>query len=486
MNLPRRLSRPLRFAAEVGGLSEERAAQYFLDAEVAIRLESECAANQDARETFRLAVNMLVRFCPRLTVVLPSEARELWTVGEDLAADIVGTVSAVRTIASDPDWHEFDAVLNIGRERRGDLPWITINSTGWLARIAPPGTGELHCAPASPNAVGALAAACLGAGQIFLILLSRETIHAPVELSLFDHADGQPGVLDPGPELPKQPVELDALLVGCGGVSNGLGYALRRLPIVGRLDAVDRQSVREENLGPYVGAYLEHLGMPKTVCMKGLLAPKIDVVSWAEEFELFKLRLGLGLRRLPSLALAGLDNVATRHSLQRLWPGTVIDMASGGTTTQTIVKVTARDGICLLEALKRPVGDPDYAEQLAAGTGLSAERIRNSPTEPISEDDVENAPQQFRVKLKEARRRGQLICGRLTDYNLREETYSDDFAPAVPFVTAFSGIVGAAETTKHLMGFGRPLHFQFDFASSRARSLPLRCDPVCECQAQPG
>src|SRR2546421_8005137 len=108
MNMRRRRSRPLRFAAELTGLSEERLADYFQKARVAIRLEPAFGANRDAKETFWLALNMVLRFCPEVTVILPPEARDLETGGRDLANAIRGTRDGVRITGQDPSWHGFD------------------------------------------------------------------------------------------------------------------------------------------------------------------------------------------------------------------------------------------------------------------------------------------------------------------------------------------------------------------------------------------
>lgn len=83
------------------------------------------------------------------------------------------------------------------------------------------------------------------------------------ELSLFDGRAARPGTCGPGPSLPEALVELDGLLVGCGGVAHGWADAIRRLPVSGLVGAVDRQALRTENMGPYVLAGLADLGRPK-------------------------------------------------------------------------------------------------------------------------------------------------------------------------------------------------------------------------------
>jgi len=81
----------------------------------------------------------------------------------------------------------------------------------------------------------------------------------------------------------------------------------------------------------------------------------------------------------------------TRHSVQRLWPETLVDMAAGGLTTQVIVKPSATDALCLLRALDIPPGELEWAERLALETGLSVQRIRSQPVTEITKGDVDAA-----------------------------------------------------------------------------------------------
>jgi hypothetical protein len=380
----------------------------------------------------------------------------------------------------------FAAIVNVGTEILEDLPSTTVNSTGWIARIAGAGSGikRLPWLPHDPNAIGAVAAACLGAGRAFLALAGRPLVTPPLEISLFTQEIGPPGTLLPGPELPAVPAELNAFVVGCGAVSNGWAYTVKRLPIVGRLDAIDRQALKVENLGPYVASRREWLNKPKAEMIAALLAPGIRVTPRPDEWEFFKIRLQFGLP-VPPIVVNGLDNVGTRHSVQRLWPEVLIDMAAGGLTSQVIVKRIRSAGICLLRALDRPADEIDWAERLALETGLRVERIREGATTAITEADVADAPEGKRETLDNARGRRVPICGRVVDQNLRFEGRDPNFVPAVPFVTCFSGVVGAAATMKWLMGYREDasFHFQQSFASGRGRVLKMVCDPGCECQA---
>jgi hypothetical protein len=482
MTLDRYLSRPLRLAAQLRGEDEATLEHLFRRARVLVSLENGFAHIVDAREAFLLAVNQTLRFCPNVAIRVPGSARDLVAVCDALAFGVHGEGHRVeRTDQAGRD--DFDAIITVGVEVMADPRYVTINSSGWVARVAgsSPAAARLHWTPAESNPIGAVAAACLGVGRVFLTLIGHSTPPMISELSLFTYEIGAPGSIALGPPLPSNPLELDAFLVGCGAVSNGWAYAIKRLPVKGRLQAVDRQSLGDGNIGPYVAAVRQWIGRPKAEILREFLGPRIAVTPRPEEFELFKLRLGYGQIEMPRLVVNGLDNVETRHAVQRLWPPTLIDMAAGGTTAQVVVKQVADDSLCLLRALTLPAGETN-AERLARETGLSLDRVRD-PESPITEADVAAAPAGKRPTLEADRRQGQLVCGRITDHNLHGEEYAPDFAPAAPFVTAFSGVVGAAETMKYLMSVqGRPgLHFQAEFRSGRSRALQVRCDSACEC-----
>ncbi len=387
----------------------------------------------------------------------------------------------LRLTTDNVQWNSFDAVLTVGRERLESERAVTINSNGWIARIGGGSGAPLPWRRTHANAVGALAAACLGAGAIAVMLLKLPRSVQAFELSLFEHRAGPLGSLDMGPPLPTDRLDVDALVVGCGAVTNGWAYTVRRLPIRGALEAVDKESLRKENLGLYVLSTWGDLGKPKSALIRRVLRPAISVTPRPEPFDFYKIRIDRRLVRIPRLVIAGLDEIPARHAVQRLWPEVLIDMAGGGTTTQLVIHRTGLTGICLLEALREPEHTLHFAEQMAAATGLSVERIRGNPTDLITAEDVASAHPNHRKALEAARRQGRQLCGRITDHNLYEEGYTDEFAAAVPFVSAFAGVIGAAETMKALMGLSVPLHHQFEFRTMRGRRLELQRSLACEC-----
>lgn len=475
-------SRPIALAARLARTDEAVIAHLFNERRVLIRLEPRRA--HALGETLLLAVNETLRFCPNVTVALDAVDDPLADDVRTIATDIHGDAHALAVaplVAVDPA--DYDAVLNIGPALGAHDAWVAVDGTGWCARVATSaGADALPVATSAPNAYAALAAACLGVGQVFLALVGRPLLTAPLELSLHDLSAGAPNTLAPGPAL--APFALEALLVGCGGVANGFAYATARAPVRGSLEAVDKQSLGPENMGAYVCATCRRLSTAKVDVIHDVLAPAINVVPRPERFLFFRARLAYGQTLVPDLVVVGLDDERVRHDVQRLWPKTMVDLAAEELTAQLIVKDAADDGVCLLGAYRVATDAPDELDELVAALGLPRERVADFESE-INAADIAGAPPDKREHLAAAQARGQRICGRAAALDLGKEQPGVAFTPAVPFVTAFAGIVGAAQTARLSGGGGEgSLHFQFSFLSYRARKVRMRCAPTCECQTR--
>jgi hypothetical protein len=378
-----------------------------------------------------------------------------------------------------------DVILLVGSDVAHDSPSVSVCSGGWLARMAT-SESSIDVLPKGGrvNVLGALAAACLGSSQIFHFLAGIGLAEKPLELSLHKLEQGEIGTLPLGPALPAD-LDLDALLVGCGGVMHGFIYALKRLAITGDARAVDRQRLREENLGPYVASRIQDIELEKAKLVRDYLSPAIDVAPYDEDFyPLFTTRLDRGHFSLPHIVVAGLDRVTPRHIVQRLWPEVLIDMGAGGETAQLIVKRRGSDNACLLELLDRPAAEVDELDRLSKESGFDPEKIRDEMDGPISSEDVARAPAELRESMEEARQRGQLRCGFIRTRALDHEHSGDDFVAAVPFVVAFAGILAAAELVKQMMEPTGGLRYQFSFTSLCGRLVEPRARG-CECREVP-
>jgi hypothetical protein len=464
-------SRPVRSAAQLASVTEAEAHERFSEKCVLVRLADEWVDDADARETFLFAVNLCLRF---VDVAVATDDIDLNDAASELAREITGMPLATRAP---------DITLVVGWAMSHNASTVVICSDGWLARLATSASAIEALPPrrGNSNVLGALAAACLGASQVFHYLAGVGLAVDPVELSLLTLDQGPLGSLAPGPPLPDH-LDLDALLVGCGGVMHGFVYALKRLDVFGRARAVDRQRLREENFGPYVLATFAQRGVKKAQVVRDYLAPAVNVTPYDEDFyPLFTTRLDRGHFPVPPVVVSGLDRVTPRHIVQRLWPDLLIDMGAGGETAQLIVKRRDSTSACVLELLDSPTGE-DELTRLAAESGFAPEAIRDAMDAEITHADVAQAPAPLQAAMEQARRQGQLRCGFIRTRALDHEQTHDDFVAAVPYVVAFTGVLAAAELVKQLTASSGGLRYQFSFASLRGRCVEPRAG-ACECRA---
>jgi hypothetical protein len=478
----RDLSRPIRLATELTGEPEAELTGVFLDRRVMVAIERGMEGDPDARLTVQSLCNQILRFCPNLTV----RCHDATLASECLALARLLHGHGHGLHHSD-DLADADVSITVGTETSATLGAITVNSSGWVARIAtsPGGSCRIPWQRCSANSVGAIAAGCLGAGEVFLRLIGCPVVLREHELNMLTGATGHFGEFGPGPKLPEDWLRIDALLAGCGGVGNGWTETVRHLRVRGTVSAVDRQAVEDENLGPYTVATTGDVGAWKAEVVRRALEPSITVKPYPEELDLFVPRIAEWGMPLSPIVLSGFDAAEPRHTLQRLWPETLIDMAAGGATAQCHIYRAGRGGQCLLGAHTIPLDAVLYADRVAAMTGLRPERITHAYNQAINEDDVAAAPEEYRETLEAARRSGVLICGRITRANREDDKTDGSFAPAAPFVAGLSGAMGASLTVQVLIetapasGF----HWQYNFESGRSRALVMSCAEDCECRS---
>lgn len=272
-------------------------------------------------------------------------------------------------------------------------------------------------------------------------------------------------------------------LIGCGSVMQGWAYTIRRLPVRGRARAVDPDFLGVENLGPYVLAWQTDIGREKVRILADALGPAIAVSPDRDFVEFLEMRIAAGLA-VPPIVIAGLNDPAARHVVQRWWPDQLIDMATDGLNSQVIVKGRADDGTCLVEAIPVNPAVPSTLAQRAASVGLSIERVLADPTGAIGEADLGAADEAQRGRLQVALNAGMARCSRILAQEL-DPTSDPAFGPAAPFVASFTGTLAAGITMRRLSGARAPLHVQRSFQSERSRRLALRAAAECECQHAP-
>jgi hypothetical protein len=470
------LSRPLRLATQITGASPDETRFRLDNAMVYVQIAGKFTRTPDAAILLRSLVDQLSRFCGTVIVSAPAGIAQT-CLDRDRELHHTPRVRVGRRPVSGS---VIDVVVG---DTTGVPGGIVTCSDGWVGKVRSLDTHQLTTAFTAANPIGALTAAALTAGEVFLRLVGVDCPSHAFELSAWTGESGPPDSLPTGPNLPTIPT-IDALLIGCGNVMNGWVAAARALQIAGHVRAVDRQSLGEENFGPYALARRDMIGQPKTALLAKSLQPHITVTPHDEDLDLFAPRVTRWQLPLPGLVITGLDDVEPRHVVQRLWPDVLVDMAAGGTTSQVVVYRRGDAGQCLLGAFTAFEAEPAYVRRVEALTGLRAERFLTDFTTPITSEDVAQAPREHRARLQAAADAGQLVCGFINQASLTTTSTDDDFAPAAPFVSALTGARAAAITVALLVGDDVPggLHWQYNFLSSRARTAIMRCLDTCECR----
>jgi molybdopterin/thiamine biosynthesis adenylyltransferase len=481
MNLDIIYSRPAKTAAR---LAEQAVDHHrFLNKKVLLTGESEILKSVNGQNCFLDAAGLLVRICPNITIDIPAGCDDLRTVCQKFTKRIAfGPGVEYRDRFN--DFGFFDAILSVGTAVNPNLPWTTINSNGWLARVSS-GIHGLPADVAMENPVGALAAASLGVGEVFkrLIKLKPERGELVDGLS-FSLRTYRAGETDCGPALPSS-LDLDLLLVAGGAIGNGAVRLLSQLPCRGRVDIVDPQAYGEENLGTCVLMGTQDIGASKAKTLADhLRGPLLEAQGFEVSFEEY----AQSARALPAFVLNGLDNISARHQVQRaLWPDVVVDGAIGDFMCQVSRHPWPNDVACLICLFREQAGTRTESLQMQV-TGLPLERVLR-PDALVSTSDVENAPVEKRDFLRV--RLGRPICSVIQEgiaQKISEDQQQQGFEPSVPFAACFSACMVVAEMVGHLMKWPSVLapRFQFDFLMGPAygQELPQGRRAGCICSRQ--
>ena len=131
------LSRPIACAAQLAPYAAD--VHRFSDKRVLLTGDAEILATDNGRFLLFDNIRLLVRFCRFVDVWLPASLGELRREAASLAKQIEFT-KPVNFLDDPPNYSSYDAILSVGITGRPDLPWTTINSNGWLARVSSTGT----------------------------------------------------------------------------------------------------------------------------------------------------------------------------------------------------------------------------------------------------------------------------------------------------------------------------------------------------------
>jgi molybdopterin/thiamine biosynthesis adenylyltransferase len=474
-------SRPTKTAEQLGNLAEDR--HRFLHKRVLLTGEQSALTTANGRSCLLDSLRLLVRICPNVTVVLPSDQETLLEEAKGLAQKI--QFGATVQFPAEAEFTAYDAILVIGSRANPGLPLTVVNSNGWLARVSSVDRDlPAECNIANP--IGALGAACLGVGEVFKRLIRLKTERGELQnLLTFSFRTYTMGSEDPGPALPER-IDSDFLIVGAGAIGNGLVHLAAHLPYAGQIDVVDRQKFGDENLGTCILIGPEELPKHKALVMEQYLNDHGKrSKGFSEEFGKFAEHLV----EYPSVVLNGLDNIDVRHEVQRtLWPDVIIDGAIGDFMCQVSRHPWPDDVSCLI-CLFRKADEGKSAQQVQYEvTGLSSSVLAH-PDAVLDEKHLIDVPPEKREFLK--RHLGKPICSVVQEamaQQISADKLEQGFQPSVPFVACFSACMVMSEAVAQMAGWGSKLEprFQFDFliGPAHGQELPQGRRPNCVCGRQ--
>ncbi|TGQ16525.1 MULTISPECIES: ThiF family adenylyltransferase [unclassified Mesorhizobium] len=432
-----------RINATVRGLSGISAPpDRFTDQRVLLTGTPEVLASRNGAEMMRSAVLLLMRMTTDLTVAIPGGFDEL---AEGLAKTARGQAwERAPAFATMPLAEEgYAAILSVGGEASAALPLTVITSNGWLARVSS-GSMAISQRCNQWNPVGAVAAASLGAGEVFKRLLRLKPEHGQlldgISFSLWDYGLSN----DPGPHLPTE-METDLLVAGAGAIGNGVVHLLSQLPLKGRRRVLDVQTYGDENWGTCLrltptaaAARDEKATYLATIWGKGV-EPVVGRIEDAEADANW---------RAPKVVLSGFDNVEARYAVQDLWPDLVIDGAIGPRLEcQVSAHPWSGEIACLRCIFELEHGEPAENVQRRL-TGLSVAALRQA-SRALSRQDVADAEPEKRNWL--IGQIGKPICSVFEA--ARQFAGGDvaaDFRPSVPFVATMSASMMVTELVRYL------------------------------------
>lgn len=275
---------------------------------------------------------------------------------------------------------------------------ITVDASAWGFLL-----GSVADVSPARVPVGRLAGAAVATGEAFKLAFMRlhpnatfsaRLIPSSGPFSLWDHS-----ATLAGPDL--EHVELDALVVGAGGVGAGeiICFGDFGNMLSGTIRLVDGDIIEMHSLNRVIyatidGAASSRLKVEDAVSYLRSRLPHVRVDGQPVHYETFKNSIGSrAVRRFP-LVVTGVDSDDVRWEVQRDLPRVLVDGATGADANCTIQRVAFLDGACVGCARPprpaRPADDREcdaspapHAPSVSfvsffAGVGAAAEAVKSS------------------------------------------------------------------------------------------------------------
>ena len=428
---------------------------------VCLTFDDAATVSPEGKRSIELAVNLLARLYPRLSIV-PKGSR-----AEAAVADLRAIAGAINpNIEIVPDIAATTVFLAVGNaEVEAGVPVVYIGSEGWVARVStrgPVGSGD------TLNPFGAGAAACFGAANIFRLIFASHLPGGEVDeafsMSLLDYMPSAETPLNP----PLVPIDLgESYLIGLGAIGNGAVWALAKThDLSGVLHLVDGETIELSNLQRYVlTAQADEHGSKVAVAAKQFAGTNVHAQPHHQKWGDF-------LKDVPhwrfNRVAVAIDSDEDRRAVQAALPRWVVNSWTQPGDLGVSRHEFLGDDACLM-CLYLPQGEGQHLDRIIAeaiGLPDAFMEIRNRLhlNLPTGRDLLERAAASMGVELEPLLRfesepissfYRQAICGGVVlrlGGTLGGTAKHQMAAVPLAFQSALAGIMLAAELVAHAGG----------------------------------
>jgi molybdopterin/thiamine biosynthesis adenylyltransferase len=479
-------SRPLGVASELGA-TELDADTVFAKC-VVLTGEHATLSTRNGQWCFLDSLRLLSRVVGVLEVAIPDGLPELEREVELLVPELWSQGTVHRVQPEQASFSSATAILNVGSEVRSNLPWTSILANGWVARCTS-GRTALPAPADQDNPVSCMLAASFGVTEVFKRVYGVPVdVASPMENVAFSLFELNNEFQDYGPQLPTSISLPNTLVLGAGAIGNGLVLLLSQLPLHGRVLLMDKQNFGAENYGTCTLLDLaEWIGKPKAKMLANWLRSR-SVLEIQDEMSTIETALDENVFKHPvNLVINGLDDVAARRAVQKLWPSLLVDggINSAGAAVVTYTPVH-RKFACLRCNFKGP--NENAGALQAKATGLNSSSLEGDPNRLITDEDIAKADEPAREWLREQQRAGQTICSTIST-GMADKlglALAKGFRPSVPFVATASAALVIAQVLRNLLWPEQKFIHEFQFSSlfvgaSTGARIGRLASPDCEC-----
>jgi molybdopterin/thiamine biosynthesis adenylyltransferase len=285
------------------GFDEERFAAA-VSTPVGISFGADAAACPEGRALLDLLVRLVARLYPTISIVAPEHGR----VTNEL-------IDLSRRINPEIEVGEAEIGIRVGADGTAFPTTIYAGSDGWDALVS---TEQPQMIGASDNVLGAGAAACIAAANLFrAVVLPLPRLDDTVRYSTF-YLDNALTAAEEAPALSTVALNRTAL-IGIGAIGNATVWALANSEIVGRIELVDPENVELSNLQRYVLTEQSDIGKQKAkLASRSFEGRDLKVRAHAVPLAAFLAERGTGFERLVVAVDNRRDRIAAQASLPRV------------------------------------------------------------------------------------------------------------------------------------------------------------------------